>query len=189
LLDDSDLSRKGNAKDWDLLDALLRDPALARFYCALARMDSETQIALRQSHALAKIIPLAAVLDFYGSDIRIRSGRVLVPGGPAAEADWKDLIGASPDAPAEFLPRLLAKDNGWLAAYFDTLLRVNQAQQVYFTQGHHLRRYYEALRGKNPNPSASIGVFRPIACGSCPLGTQRRSSRSWESQRLEKYSP
>ena len=161
LLDESDLSRKGNAKDWDLLDALLHDPALARFYCALARMDSETQIALRQSHALAKIIPLAAVLDFYGSDIRIRSGRVLVPGGPAAEGDWKELIGASPDVPAEFLPRLLAKDNGWLAAYFDTMSRVNQAQQAHFTQGHHLRRYYEALRGKNPNPSASIGVFRP----------------------------
>src|SRR5260370_1975599 len=86
LLADSDWSRKGNAKDWDLLDALLHDPALACCYWALARIDSETQVALRQTQALKKIVPSAAVLDFYWTHIRIRSGRVLVPGGPAAEA-------------------------------------------------------------------------------------------------------
>ena len=161
LLADSDWSRKGNAKDWNLLDALLHDPALARFYCALARMDSETQVALRQTQALKKIIPLAAILDFYGTHIRIRSGRVLVPGGPAAEEGWKDLVGASPDVPAEFVPRLLAKDDGWLAAYFDSLSRVNQLQQMHFTEARHLRRHYEALRGKDTAPHAGTGVFRP----------------------------
>jgi hypothetical protein len=161
LLADSDWSKKGTAKDWDLLDALLRDPALARFYCALARMDSETQIALRQTGALNKIIPFAAVLDFYGTQIRIRSGRVLVPGGPAAEGGWKDLVGAAPDVPAEFVPRLLAKDNGWLAAYFDSLSRVSQLQQVNLTEARQLRRNYEALRGKDTTPNAASGVFRP----------------------------
>jgi hypothetical protein len=58
LLADSDWSRKRNAKDWDLLDALLHSPALARFYWALARMDSETQVALRQTQALKKIVPM-----------------------------------------------------------------------------------------------------------------------------------
>jgi hypothetical protein len=161
LLADSDWSRKGNVKDWDLLDALLHDPALARFYCAFARMDSETQVALRQTQALKKIIPFAAVLDFYGTQIRIRSGRVLVPGGPAAEEGWKDLVGAAPDVPGEFVARLLAKDNGWLAAYFDSLSRVNQLQQTHFTEARQLRRYYEALRGKDTTPNAATGVFRP----------------------------
>jgi hypothetical protein len=161
LLADSDWSRKGNAKDWDLLDALLHDPALARFYFALARMDSETQVALRQTQALKKMIPFAAILDFYGTQLRIRSGRVLVPGGPAAVEGWKDLVGATPDVPAEFVPRLLAKDNGWLAAYFDSLSRINQQQQIYFTEARQLRRYYEALRGKDTTPSAAAGVFRP----------------------------
>jgi hypothetical protein len=161
LLADSDWSRKGNAKDWDLLDALLHDPALARFYWALSRMDSETQVALRQTQALKKIVPSAAALDFYGTHIRIRSGRVLVPGGPAAEAAWQDLVGAAPDVPAEFVPRLLARDNGWLAAYFDSLSRVNQLQQTYFTEARQLRRYYEALRGKDTAPDAAAGVFRP----------------------------
>jgi hypothetical protein len=161
LLADGDWSRKGNAKDWDLLDALLHDPALARFYWALARMDSETQVALRQTQALKKIIPSAAVLDFYGTHIRIRSGHVLVPGGPAAEAGWKDLVGSAPEVPAEFVPRLLAKDNGWLADYFDSLSRVNQLQQTHLTEARHLRRYYEALRGKDTTPDAASGLFRP----------------------------
>ncbi len=161
LLADRDWSRKGTSKDWDLLDALLRDSALARFYSALARMDSETQLALRQTQALTKIIPFAATLDFYGTHIRIRSGRVLVPGGPAADEGWKDLVGAAPDVPAEFVPRLLSKDNGWLAAYFDSLSRVNQLQQTYFTEPRQLHRNYEALRGKDTTPNAATGVFRP----------------------------
>jgi hypothetical protein len=161
LLADGDWSRKGNAKDWDLLDALLHDPGLAHFYWALARMDSETQVALRRAQVLKKIIPSAAALDFYGTYIRVRSGRVLVPGGPAAEAGWKDLVGAAPDAPAEFVPRLLAKDNGWLAAYFDSLSRVNRLQQAHFTEARELRRYYEALRGKDATTAAAAGVFRP----------------------------
>ncbi len=139
-------------------------------------MDSETQVALRQTQALKKIVPSAAVLDFYGTHIRIRSGRVLVPGGPAAEAGWKDLVGAAPDLPAEFVSRLLARDNGWLAAYFDSLSRVNQLQQTHFTEARQLRRYYEALRGKDTTPDAATGVFRPDS-GLLLLATRVR----WES--------
>lgn len=159
LLIESDWSKKGEPQD--LLDALLHDPALARFYWALARMDDETKNALRQSQTLKKLVPYAARLDFYGSRIRIRSGRVIVPGGTPAEAGWKDLVGASSLAPGEFVPRLLAKDNGWLAAYFDSLARVNQAQQAHLTQPQRLRRDYEALRGKDTSPDAAAGVLRP----------------------------
>ena len=56
---------------------------------------------------------------------------------------------------------MLAKDNGWLAAYFDSLSRVNQLQQKHFTEAHELRRSYEALRGKDTSPSAASGVFQP----------------------------
>jgi hypothetical protein len=144
----------------DLIDTLIRDPLLARLYWAVARMDQETQAALLQSPGLKKLYPVAAVLDFYGSHIRIRSGRVLVPGGSHAEAGWKELVGASPDAPGDFVFRLLSKDNGWLAAYFDSLSRVNQVQQAHFTEPRRLRRDYEALRGKENSADATRGVFR-----------------------------
>src|SRR5436189_2025527 len=94
---------KKNSKDTkDLVDALLRDPALARLYWAMARIDAETRVSLRQSPGLRKLLPSASVLDFYGSHICIRSGRVIVPGGTEAESAWKDLVGASPESPGEF---------------------------------------------------------------------------------------
>src|SRR6266576_651182 len=109
-------------------------PQLARFFWALARMDAETLSTLRQSHVLKKMVAQAAALDFYGSHICIRSGRVVVPGGSAAALAWKELVGASPDSPGEFIPKLLAKDSGWLAAYFDDLSSVPPSQQTHFTE-------------------------------------------------------
>ena len=150
---------KGN-ENKDLIDTLIHDPVLARLYWAMGRMDRDTQASLRQSPGLKKLYPVAAVLDFYGSHIRIRSGRVLVPGGTQAEASWKELVGVGPEAPGDFVFKLLSKDNGWLAAYFDSLSRVNQIQQAHFTEARRLRRDYDALRGKENSADATRGVFR-----------------------------
>jgi hypothetical protein len=144
----------------DLLDSLVSDPAMGRLYWALSRMDGETRNALRVSPGLPLLGSLAPVLDFYGGHISIRSGRVVVPGGTAAEAAWQSLVGASPSTPGQFVPELLAKDKGWLAAYFDALSRVNQKQQAYFADPKRLDRFYTALRGDNTSPSPAQGVFR-----------------------------
>jgi len=146
-------------KKVDAVDLLLGDPELARFYWALARMDAETLSALRQSHVLKKMVPLAAALDFFGSHICVRSGRVVVPGGSAAGPAWKELIGASPDSPGDFILKLLAKDSGWLAAYFDDLSSVPPSQQTHFTEPVRLRHLYEVFRGKDSS-DAGRGVFR-----------------------------
>ena len=145
----------------DVLNALLDDPVLARLYWAMARMDSETDETFRQFAGIPRLLPFAPVLDFYGSHILIRNGKVAVPGGAAAESAWKSLAGADPESAKDFVARLLAKDDGWLAAYFDTLSRLNPAQQVYFTDAHRLPRFYDALRGKDTNPGPARPVFRP----------------------------
>jgi hypothetical protein len=148
--------------DKDFVSALLHDPALARLYWAMARMDEETAAGLQHDVGLAKLLPVASVLDFYGSGISNRGGRILVPGGTGAESAWKKLVGVGTDSPAEFVLRLTAKDEGWLAAYFDALSRVSQAQQVYFTDPNRLQRFYEALRGQDPRPGpAKLLIFRP----------------------------
>jgi hypothetical protein len=145
----------------DLLDKLLHDPLLARLYWALSREDAETRATLRQSPGLSKLLPYASALDFYGSDLRIRSGHVMVPGGPGAESAWKDLVGASPESSGEFVLHLISKDRGWLAAYFDAISRVNQTRQAYFTEPHRLRHFYQALRGQDVTTDAARPVFRP----------------------------
>jgi len=152
-----DWTKKG--KKADVLDALLDDPQLARFYWALTRMDAETLSTLRQSHMIKKMLPLAPVFDFYGSHICIRAGRVVVPGGSAAAPVWKEMVSASPDFPEQFIPKLLAKDGGWLAAYFDDLSSVPLSQQTHFTEPARLQHCYEMFRGKDFS-DAGTGVFR-----------------------------
>jgi hypothetical protein len=144
-----------------VVDSILRDPELARLYWAMSRMDSETGQFLWNSLGPKKLILGAPVLDFYGSQISVRSGRVLVPGGPGAENEWKDLVGASPRSASEFVSRLLVKDSGWLASYFDTLSRVSPKQQAYFTSPRRLGRFYDALRGHDLTPIPTRHSFRP----------------------------
>jgi hypothetical protein len=144
-----------------VVDSILRDPDLARLYWAMSRMDTETAQFLWQSLGPKKLVLASPVLDFYGSQISIRSGRVLVPGGPGAENAWKDVVGASPRSPGEFISRLLTRDNGWLASYYDTLTRVSPTQQAYFTAPRRLSRFYDALRGHDLNPIPTRHSFRP----------------------------
>ncbi|HVH89172.1 MAG TPA: hypothetical protein VM912_20820 [Terriglobales bacterium] len=152
--------------DWasgkNLVDALLRDSNLSRLYWAFAQMEPETQLSLRQSPGLKRLAPYAAVLDFYGSRLQVQAGHIVVPGGATAEPLWKDLVGVSPESTGDFVMRLVEKDNGWLAAYFDALSRVSQAQQVHFAQPQRLRPFYEALRKQDAPPAeAARSVFRP----------------------------
>ncbi|HEX5483045.1 MAG TPA: hypothetical protein VFZ08_10525 [Terriglobia bacterium] len=155
--------RKGKYRDLphDVLDSLVDDPTLARLYWALARMDMPTGHYLQQKVGLKKLLPFAPVLDFYGSSICIRSGRVVVPGGPAADSAWAHLVKAKPASPSAFILNLLARDNGWMAAYFSALSRISPAQQAYFTGHGRLHSFYEALRGYTPYPGAARPVFRP----------------------------
>ncbi len=145
----------------DLLETLLHDPQLARLYWGLSQMDSETAIFLQQAKGIRGLLPYAQVLDFYGSHICVRGGKVLVPGGDQAEAAWGSLVKASPAAPADFITRLVKADRGWLAAYFDVLSRASIGRQQYFTDPHRLRRFYDALRTPISGPTATTGSYRP----------------------------
>ena len=154
-------TKNAREKNGDLLDTILSDPGVARLYWALSRIDLETSRALQQTIGLPKLVPYAAVLDFYGRSLCIKDGRVNVPGGATAEAAWKELVGANPDSPGAFVSKLLARDKGWLAAYFDVLSRANGTRQAYFTEPHRLRLFYAGLRAPDPSAPATRGFYRP----------------------------
>lgn len=153
------VSMRGRRAGGDMLDILLNDPEVDRLYSALARVDSQTAARLMMSPGLGKLLPVAPVFDFYGSQICIHSGSVTVPGGPGAEAAWRDLVGASPKSPGTFVSRLLDRDHGWLAAYFDALSRVDPSEQAHFTQRPRLRRLYTSWRAAAGKIGAAEGVF------------------------------
>jgi hypothetical protein len=143
-----------------LVDILLHEPAIDRLYWALSNTDAETRNALQHSPGLGRLLPFGPVLDFYGTELCIRNGRVVVPGGPAAESGWRELANVSPRSPGDFVLALAGTDNGWLAVYYDTLSRVSAAQQAYLTASPRLRRLYEAFKEPEPNAYPARAVFR-----------------------------
>jgi hypothetical protein len=110
---------------------------------------------------LPKLLPYAAVLDFYGRELCVSNGSLVIPGGPGAAGAWKDLVGADPASPASFVQKLVSRDKGWLAAYFDVLSRIGAKRQEYFTDAHRLRLFYGALRSADSSAPATRGSFRP----------------------------
>jgi hypothetical protein len=154
------LSTKPQRSSGSIVDAILNDQSVARLYWALAKTDAETQVALKRSPGLRGLLPLVGVLDFYGNQLSTRNGRVMVPGGTAAEPEWRELVGASPESPGEFLPRLLAKDGGWLVAYYDVLARVPREGQRHLTEAPRMKRLYESFRAGGAGPNVVRGVFR-----------------------------
>jgi hypothetical protein len=144
----------------DMLNLLMHDPEVARLYWALTKNDTDTRNELKRAPGLRRLLPYAPVMDFYGSEICIRSGKVVVPGDAAAAAGWKDLVGVSPDSSGDFVAHLLDKDSGWLAAYFDVLSRVSKEQQAHLTQSPRLKHLYEAFRSSEAEGAATKGVFR-----------------------------
>ena len=100
------------------------------------------------------------MLDFFGSMFEVRDGKAIVPGGARSEKMWAELVGVSPDKGAAFFERLIEKDDGWLASYYDSLARINGPVQVYLTEPERLKRFYLAMRGKVTSPGPARPVFR-----------------------------
>jgi hypothetical protein len=159
----SDLASGSGQKHTDLLDILLYEPELTRLYWGLSRMDPETRLSLKNKVGLPSLLAYAPAFDLYGSQIYVRDGAVVVPGGQSAEKQWHDLVGVSPREPWHFIPELLKKDRGWLVAYFDAMARTSQEQQQHFAADQRFKRYYGALRssaGTSTDATARM-VFRP----------------------------
>ena len=141
----------------DFLDGFLSDPSICRMYLGLSHLDRETANAIRTQVPAPRLKLYGHVLDFYGSMFRIRNGAAVVPGSPKV---WTSLVGASPNNPGAFFGRLIARDDGWLASYFDALSRVEGLTAAYLNDPNHTRRFYEALRGKLTTPGPARPVFR-----------------------------
>jgi len=142
-----------------LLDILLNNENVDRLYAGLARLDPQTRLELLRAVGLKRLLAYAPIFDFYGSRICIRSGAVIVPGGEAAESNWAELVGANPHSPGDFVNRLLASDQGWMAAYFDAMSRVSPEQQTLLIANGRLKRLFQAYRLLNSRLGAATGVF------------------------------
>jgi hypothetical protein len=145
------------------LDVLLSDPALCRLYLGISKLDRETAEEFRKNIPMPRLKAYAHVLDFFGGMFEVRNGKAVVPGAPRTVAAWTELAGASPDQGAAFFEKLLAKDDGWMASYFDALARINGPVREYLTEPARMQRFYLAIRGKVTSPGPARPVFRSNA--------------------------
>ncbi|MBV8821136.1 MAG: hypothetical protein JO022_22455, partial [Acidobacteriaceae bacterium] len=149
----------------EFIDLFIGDPSICRLYLGLSKLDPQTAEELRKTVSIQKIRAFAHVLDFYGAMFELRDGKAVVPGGTRSEKAWSDLVGVSPEKGVAFFERLVARDDGWMASYFDSLSRVtyspaNGPVQQYLTEPERLKRFYGAIRGKVTSPGPARPVFR-----------------------------
>ncbi len=144
----------------EFIDNFLGDPALCRLYLGLSKLDRETADEMKKAVAVQRLRAFAHVLDFFGGMFQIRGGKAVVPGGARTAAAWTELVGASPEQGALFFERLIARDDGWLASFFDSLSRVSGPVRDYLTEPDRMKRFYLAVRGRVTSPGPARPVFR-----------------------------
>lgn len=149
-----------NKEAGEFIDAYLADPMLCRLYMGMWKLDRETAEALRAQAPMPRLKVFAHVLDFFGGMFEIRGGSAVVPGGARSEAMWGELAGVSPAQGGAFFERLISKDDGWMASYFDSLARAGGAVQEYLTEPQRMKRFYQAIRGRVTSPGPARPVFR-----------------------------
>ena len=66
---------------------------------------------------------------------------------------------------------MLTRDDGWAAAYFDALARINGPTRDYLLEPKRMHRFYTAMRGRITSPGPARPVFR--ASTDLMLLTQR----------------
>jgi hypothetical protein len=144
----------------EFIDQFLADPALCRLYLGLSKLDRETAGEIRKAVPVQRIRAFAHVLDFFGGMFQIREGKAVVPGAPRTTAMWSEMVGVSPDQGAQFFERLISRDDGWMASYFDSLARLEGPVKDYLTEPARMKRFYLALRGRITSPGPARPVFR-----------------------------
>jgi hypothetical protein len=157
------LSGEKNKQNADFLDTFIADPAMARLYLAFSKLDPATAEQLRRAFPIERWKAYAHVLDFFGGRFELKNGRIAVPGGERTTAMWTEMVGVSPEKGAEFIEKLVSKDDGWMASYFDALSRSRGPLREYLTEPARMKRFYLAVRGRITSPGPARPVFRSNA--------------------------
>jgi hypothetical protein len=122
--------------DHGLLAAILSDRKTALLYHGLFALDDETLAWLGPDRALlADLAEHAGTFAAFGRSLRVKGGRVQVPGGPGSETVWSQVVGASPAQPAAFARRLFARHEAYLAFFYDTVAHLEEPSKTFVLSG------------------------------------------------------
>ena len=113
--------------DNQIIATILADRNTALLYHGLAGLDDETLAWLGpERDTLRHLLRHAGTFGAFGPSVRVRSGKILVPGGPELEPLWQAVVGADPARPAAFVRRLYGDESGLLAWFYDTMMNLDE---------------------------------------------------------------
>ena len=109
--------------------AILADRGLSWLYLALMSMDPESASRLVASVPAATLRREAPVLACVARSLVIGSTGLVVPGGAAAASLWESLVGEPVSDAARFVERLLGRDLGVMARFYDVVAGLDGPRQ------------------------------------------------------------
>ncbi len=106
-----------------LFTAILSDPEAALLAYGLSALDDETlQVFASHPALLTALYQRHAVLfASFTAHLRVRNGRVVVPGGEPAVPLWESALGARINDPVTFVTALYASPKGRIAYLYDVI--------------------------------------------------------------------
>ncbi|HUK33406.1 MAG TPA: hypothetical protein VLV86_05825, partial [Vicinamibacterales bacterium] len=112
-----------------LTGAILADRSAALVCYGLAGVDDDTlQFFAEHPGVVSRLVERTpAVFAAFGESVRIRGGRVVVPGGETGRPMWEALVGEKVDRAERFVQQLFESDRGRLAYLFDVLAHADPA--------------------------------------------------------------
>jgi hypothetical protein len=115
------------APDNQILASILSERSTALLYHGLAGLDDETLAWLGpERDTLRHLLRHAGAFGAFGPSVRVKAGRVVVPGGADDEPLWQAIVGADPARPAAFVRKLFGDDSGLLPWFYDTLANLDE---------------------------------------------------------------
>lgn len=121
-----------NVPDGELIAAIFETRDTALLYYGLSALDTETLAWLIDDReALAIVRKHPGTFSAFGRSIRVRGGRIEVPGGAEASAAWQRLVGADPANPRAFVRAVLEADRGRTAFLYDTIAHLDPVRRQF----------------------------------------------------------
>ena len=202
-LDAAAWSRLGTTADagsGSLLTAVLGSRRASLLYYGLMSLDRETLAYVGGHPTLLEQLSdgrRAAMLATLGRSVRVRGGRIDVPGGIAAVPAWEALLQRRVAEPGPFILELLDRDRGRAALLYDAIDHLDPPRQAFAlglrekdgdARAQHLRALHDAcvaslvawdpdvrpFRRVLHDPVHLLAVTRVLPSGELPRPSGRR---------------
>jgi hypothetical protein len=132
---------QSNVPDAQILTAVLSNRRTALLYYGLSALDDETLGWLGPDRALLTDLgEHAGTFAAFSRSLRVQAGRVVVPGGAAANRVWEEIVGAPVSQPSAFARRLFSRQNGQLAFLYDTIAHLDGPRMLFALSGNRVDR-------------------------------------------------